>query len=78
MDSWRIDRSGSAAVGLVVWLRRVGREGVYFFVKDRQSRMVCGSQPFWDQTIAQIAYSFGFCDQSAFTQQFRKHISRAA
>lgn len=26
-----------------------------------------------DLTIAQIATDFGFCDQSAFTQQFRKH-----
>jgi AraC-like DNA-binding protein len=27
-----------------------------------------------DQTIAQIAADFGFCDQSAFTQLFRKHL----
>ncbi|MFO0869204.1 MAG: AraC family transcriptional regulator [Pirellulales bacterium] len=27
-----------------------------------------------DQPIAQIAVDFGFCDQSAFTQLFRKHI----
>ena len=26
-----------------------------------------------DQPIAQIAVDFGFCDQSAFTQLFRKH-----
>ncbi len=26
-----------------------------------------------DETIADIAVQFGFCDQSAFTQQFRKH-----
>jgi AraC-like DNA-binding protein len=27
-----------------------------------------------DQTLAQIAVEFGFCDQSAFTQSFRKHM----
>ena len=27
-----------------------------------------------DQSIAQIALDFGFCDQSAFTQLFRKHM----
>lgn len=27
-----------------------------------------------DQTIASIAQEFGFCDQSAFTQQFKRHV----
>lgn len=27
----------------------------------------------WDESIAQLALRFGFCDQSAFTQLFRKH-----
>jgi AraC-like DNA-binding protein len=27
-----------------------------------------------DKPIAEIALDFGFCDQSAFTQHFRKHM----
>ena len=29
-----------------------------------------------DRSITEIAHDFGFCDQSAFTQQFKKHIGK--
>ncbi len=44
-----------------------------FLVKTRiqaASNMLLNS----DLTISQIAVDFGFCDQSAFTQLFRKHM----
>ena len=45
-----------------------------FLIKTR-IQATCETLLHSDQTIAQIAYKFGFCDQSAFTQQFRKHTS---
>ncbi|HRX82251.1 MAG TPA: helix-turn-helix domain-containing protein, partial [Pirellulaceae bacterium] len=29
-----------------------------------------------DRSITEIAHDFGFCDQSAFTQQFKKHVGK--
>lgn len=43
------------------------------FVAKTRIQAACGTLVGTDLAIAAIALDFGFCDQSAFTQQFRKH-----
>lgn len=49
--------------------------GVYFFVKDRQSRMVCGSQPFWEHLGAKSeAEIIGKTDDEFFPPHAADHF----
>ena len=49
--------------------------GVYFFVKDRQSRMVCASQPFWQHLgAASEADIIGRMDDDFFPQHAADHF----
>ena len=51
--------------------------GVYFFVKDRQSRMVCASQPFWKHLgVASEAEIIGKMDDDFFPQHAADHFKR--
>ncbi len=51
--------------------------GVYFFVKDRQSRMVCASQPFWEHLGAKSeAEIIGRTDYDFFPQHAADHFRR--
>jgi len=51
--------------------------GVYFFVKDRQSRMVCASQPFWQHLgAASEAEIIGRTDDDFFPQHAADHFKR--
>lgn len=51
--------------------------GVYFFVKDRQSRMVCASQPFWEHLGAKSeAEIIGRTDHDFFPQHAADHFQR--
>lgn len=51
--------------------------GVYFFVKDRQSRMVCASQPFWEHLGATSeAEIIGRTDDDFFPQHAADHFQR--
>jgi AraC-like DNA-binding protein len=44
------------------------------FLARTRIQSACESLIRTNSTIVEIAHEFGFCDQSAFTQQFRKHI----
>lgn len=44
------------------------------FVSKTRIQATCDVLINTDRALAEIASEFGFCDQSAFTQQFRKHI----
>lgn len=49
--------------------------GVYFFVKDRQSRMVCASQPFWEHLGAKSeAEIIGRIDDDFFPRHAADHF----
>src|SRR5712691_12757209 len=51
--------------------------GVYFFVKDRRSRMVCGSQPFWEHLGAKSeAEIIGKTDDEYFPPYAADHFRR--
>jgi len=51
--------------------------GSYFFVKDRQSRMVCASQPFWQHLGVQSeADLIGRTDYDFFPQHAADHFRR--
>src|SRR5262245_637351 len=51
--------------------------GVYFFVKDRQSRMVCASQPFWEHLGAESETEIiGRTDHEFFPQHAADHFQR--
>ena len=51
--------------------------GVYFFVKDRQSRMVCASQPFWEHLGAKSeAEILGQTDDAFFPAHAADHFRR--
>lgn len=51
--------------------------GVYFFVKDRQSRMVCASQPFWEHLGAKSESEIiGRTDYDFFPQHAADHFRR--
>ncbi|HVW01733.1 MAG TPA: AraC family transcriptional regulator [Planctomycetaceae bacterium] len=51
--------------------------GVYFFVKDRHSRMVCASQPFWEHLGAKSeADIVGRTDDEFFPQHAADHFRR--
>lgn len=51
--------------------------GVYFFVKDRQSRMVCASQPFWEHLGARSeAEIVGKTDDDFFPPHAADHFKR--
>src|SRR3954462_8365537 len=51
--------------------------GVYFFVKDRQSRMVCASQPFWKHLgVGSEAEIIGKMDDDFFPQHAADHFKR--
>ncbi|HLQ45500.1 MAG TPA: AraC family transcriptional regulator [Planctomycetaceae bacterium] len=51
--------------------------GVYFFVKDRRSRMVCGSQPFWEHLGAKSeAEIIGKTDDEFFPPHAADHFRR--
>ena len=51
--------------------------GVYFFVKDRLSRMVCASQPFWEHLgAASEAEIIGRTDHDFFPQHAADHFQR--
>lgn len=51
--------------------------GVYFFVKDRHSRMVCASQPFWQHLgAASEAEIIGKTDHEFFPQHAADHFRR--
>jgi AraC-like DNA-binding protein len=51
--------------------------GVYFFVKDRHSRMVCASQPFWEHLGAKSeAEIIGRSDHEFFPQHAADHFRR--
>lgn len=51
--------------------------GVYFFVKDRQSRMVCASQPFWERLGAKSETEIiGRTDYEFFPQHAADHFQR--
>ena len=51
--------------------------GVYFFVKDRQSRMVCASQPFWEHLGAKSeAEIIGKTDDEFFPPHAADHFRR--
>jgi AraC-like DNA-binding protein len=50
------------------------RMSVQEFLVRTRMQSVCDSLIHSDRSIVEIVQEFGFCDQSAFTQQFRKHI----
>ncbi|MFO1041529.1 MAG: AraC family transcriptional regulator [Planctomycetaceae bacterium] len=51
--------------------------GVYFFVKDRQSRMVCASQPFWEHLgVTSEEAIIGRTDDDFFPQHAADHFKR--
>lgn len=51
--------------------------GIYFFVKDRQSRMVCASQSFWQHLgAASEAEIIGRTDHEFFPQYAADHFQR--
>ncbi len=51
--------------------------GIYFFVKDRHSRMVCASQPFWEHLGAKSeAEILGQTDDAFFPAQAADHFRR--
>lgn len=51
--------------------------GVYFFVKDRQSRMICASQPFWEHLGAKSeAEIVGKTDDAFFPAHAADHFRR--
>jgi AraC-like DNA-binding protein len=51
--------------------------GLYFFVKDQQSRMVCASQPFWKHLgVASEAEIIGKMDDDFFPQHAADHFKR--
>lgn len=51
--------------------------GVYFFVKDRRSRMVCASQPFWEHLGARSeAEIIGRTDHEFFPRHAADHFRR--
>lgn len=53
--------------------REVFAMGVQEFLAKTRIQASCDALIHQDGTISEIAGDFGFCDQSAFTQQFRKH-----
>src|SRR5262245_46984564 len=51
--------------------------GVYFFVKDRRSRMVCASRAFWEQLGAKTeADIIGRVDEEFFPRHAADHFRR--
>lgn len=51
--------------------------GVYFFVKDRRSRLVCASQPFWEHLGAHSeAEIIGWTDHKFFPPHAADHFQR--
>ncbi|MEM7146898.1 MAG: AraC family transcriptional regulator [Verrucomicrobiota bacterium] len=66
-------------VGMSVWqLRRRFRKEYGMspneFEKTTRIQGACQALAETDESIAEIAFGFGFCDQSAFTVQFRKQM----
>ena len=54
--------------------REVFGMNVQEFLGRTRIQAACDALLHTTQSIAQIAAEFGYCDQSAFTQQFRKHL----